>query len=78
MIITLFFEQLLVMLVGIVDTFVVSSCGKQQFQEYHLSINLIQFLSIYLQHLLQEEPLLLVNILVIKIKKERFYHQVNC
>lgn len=27
MIITLFFEQLLVMLVGIVDTFVVSSCG---------------------------------------------------
>ena len=28
MIITLFFEQLLVMLVGIVDTFVVSSCGE--------------------------------------------------
>lgn len=27
MIVTLFFEQLLVMLVGIVDTFVVSSCG---------------------------------------------------
>lgn len=26
-IVTLFFEQLLVMLVGIVDTFVVSSCG---------------------------------------------------
>ena len=77
MIITLFFEQLLVMLVGIVDTFVVA-VGKQQFQEYHLSINLIQFLSIYLQHLLQEGPLLLVNILVIKIKKERFYHQVNC
>ena len=28
LIITLFFEQLLVMLVGIVDTFVVSSCGE--------------------------------------------------
>ena len=28
MIVTLFFEQLLVMLVGIVDTFVVSSCGE--------------------------------------------------
>ena len=27
MIVTLFFEQLLIMLVGIVDTFVVSSCG---------------------------------------------------
>ena len=28
MIISLFFEQLLVMLVGIVDTFVVSRCGE--------------------------------------------------
>ena len=28
MIVTLFFEQLLIMLVGIVDTFVVSSCGE--------------------------------------------------
>lgn len=61
-IVTLFFEQLLVMLVGIVDTFVVSSCGEAQFPEYPLSINLIRFLSIYLQHLLQVGQSLLVNI----------------
>ena len=71
MIITLFFEQLLVMLVGIVDTFVVSSCGEAAVS------GVSQFLSIYLQHLLQEEQSLSVNILVIKMKKERFYHQVS-
>ncbi len=77
MIITLFFEQLLVMLVGIVDTFVVSSCGEAAVSGVSLLTNLIQFLSIYLQHLLQEEQSLSVNILVIKMKKERFYHQVS-
>lgn len=77
MIITLFFEQLLVMLVGIVDTFVVSSCGEAAVSGVSLVNNLIQFLSIYLQHLLQEEQSLSVNILVIKMKKERFYHQVS-
>ena len=35
MIITLFFEQLLVMLVGIVDTFVEVDAGKRLFREYH-------------------------------------------
>lgn len=77
MIITLFFEQLLVMLVGIVDTFVVSSCGEAAVSGVSLVNNLIQFLSIYLQHLLQEEQSLSVNILVIKMKKELFYHQVS-
>ena len=76
MIITLFFEQLLVMLVGIVDTFVVSSCREAAVSGVSL-VNQFNTISIYLQHLLQEEQSLSVNILVIKMKKERFYHQVS-
>ena len=76
MIITLFFEQLLVMLVGIVDTFVVSSCGEAAVSGVSL-VNQFNTNFIYLQHLLQEEQSLSVNILVIKMKKERFYHQVS-
>ena len=71
MIITLFFEQLLVMLVGIVDTFVVSSCGEAAVSGVSL-VNQFNTIFIYLQHLLQEEQSLSVNILVIKMKKERF------
>lgn len=79
MIITLFFEQLLVMLVGIVDTFVVSSCGEAAVSGVSL-VNQFNTIFIYLFTALASGggPLLLVNILVIKIKKERFYHQVNC
>ena len=77
MIITLFFEQLLVMLVEIVDTFVVSSCGEAAVSGVSL-VNQFNTIFIYLlQHLLQEEQSLSVNILVIKMKKERFYHQVS-
>ena len=77
MIITLFFEQLLVMLVGIVDTFVVSSCGEAAVSGVSLVNQFNTIFIIYLQHLLQEEQSLSVNILVIKMKKERFYHQVS-
>lgn len=77
MIITLFFEQLLVMLVGIVDTFVVSSCGEAAVSGVAL-VNQFNTIFIYLfTALLQEEQSLSVNILVIKMKKELFYHQVS-
>lgn len=77
MIITLFFEQLLVMLVGIVDTFVVSSCGEAAVSGVSL-VNQFNTIFIYLfTALASGGQSLSVNILVIKMKKERFYHQVS-
>ena len=75
MIITLFFEQLLVMLVGIVDTFVVSSCGEAAVSGVSL-VNQFNTIFIYLFTALASGGAI-VNILVIKMKKERFYHQVS-
>lgn len=52
MIVPLFFEQLLVMLVGIADTLVISYAGESAVSGYLLSISLIRSLSIFLPRLL--------------------------
>lgn len=75
MIIPLFFEQLLVMLVGIVDTFIVSFVGESAVSgislvnSFNTIQNLIQFLFICLQLLHRVGQLSSANILDVKNKK---------
>lgn len=65
MIIPLFFEQLLVMLVGIIDTFIVSFVGESAVSGVSL-VNSFNTVFIYLQPLHQVVQLSSVNILGVK------------
>ena len=70
MIITLFFEQLLVMLVGIVDTFVVSSCGEAAVSGVSL-VNQFNTIFIYLFTALASGGALVVSQYIGNKDKER-------
>ena len=77
MIIPLFFEQLLVMLVGIIDTFIVSFVGESAVSGVSL-VNSFNTVFIYLlQPLHQVVQLSSVNILDVKKMKIQIVHQDN-
>ena len=69
MIIPLFFEQLLVMLVGIIDTFIVSFVGESAVSGVSLVNSHNTSLFICLQHLHRVGQLSSANILDVKNKK---------
>ncbi len=78
MIVPLFFEQLLVMLVGIADTFVVSFVGEQAVSGVSL-VNMFNTIFIYLFTALASGGAVVMSQYIGShaITKEQFVHQAN-